>query len=78
MIALISALATPIAFNVSVHDFNVTTVSYSYLYSGSTSDGFGTNGTFAGNGSYNGSIEYGSPVFPSYIRTTSMVRCFFV
>lgn len=71
MISLISALTTPIAFNVSAHDFNVTTVSYSYLYSATTPDG--TNGSFPGNASYNGTIEYGSPVFPSYIRTTSMV-----
>ncbi|CAG9772922.1 unnamed protein product [Ceutorhynchus assimilis] len=64
------------AYNISAltSDVNATTtISYSYLYPASDASN-GTNSTaFGNNSSYNGTIiEYGSSVFPSYIRTTSM------
>lgn len=83
MISHILAVATPLTLNVSTltSDVNATTANYNYIYSGVTPDGFGNGSTSGGiigttlgnNGSYNVSMEYTSPVFPSYIRTTSMV-----
>ncbi|XP_066137570.1 QRFP-like peptide receptor isoform X1 [Euwallacea fornicatus] len=82
MISHMSALAPPQGFNVSAFaaEVNTTTANYNYLYSGTSPDGTstGSSATFAANGSLNGSVEYGSPVFPSYIRTTSMVFCILI
>nr|QGA72498.1 thyrotropin-releasing hormone receptor-like [Rhynchophorus ferrugineus] len=81
MISPITALTTPLTLNTSAisTDLNLTTASYSYLYTATTSDLSGVNTTFyAGNGSYNGSLEYSGLLFPSYIRTTSMVFCIII
>ncbi|XP_030763901.1 thyrotropin-releasing hormone receptor [Sitophilus oryzae] len=81
MISPITALVTPLVLNVStiVSDYNATTANYNYLYTAVTADVTNSNATSYGtNGSYNGSMEYGSPVFPNYIRTTSMVFCIII
>ncbi|KAL1506200.1 hypothetical protein ABEB36_005602 [Hypothenemus hampei] len=85
MISHILALISPLTFNVSatspdlLNTSSTTTSNYNYLYSGGTSDGFNndSHGT-AFNASYNSTIEYGNPVFPTYIRTTSMVFCIII